>query len=65
MISGNMLIDFLVLIVAVAVVWWLLGLLGVPEPTRKIFLIVMVVILVISFLYFLIGSGNVRPLFRR
>ena len=58
-----MLIELLVAVIVAGLIWWLLTMLPIPEPFKKIVLVIFIVICIIWLLGFsgLVGPGWYGP----
>ena len=63
----QLLIYILILLIVMALFWWIVGQLPLPDPIKKVATVVIVVIFVIAMIYLLLplaGSGptyHLRP----
>ena len=57
-----LLVNLLVLLIIIAVAWWILTFLPLPHPLHKIAQVVLVVIAAIAVIYMLLGLVNGRPM---
>lgn len=58
------LFSILVLVIVMGLVWWIIGLLPLPEPMKQIVLVVLTVICLIYLLSLLFGMAAPFPIFR-
>jgi hypothetical protein len=48
-----MLISLLIFIIVAALIWWLVGMLPIPEPFKTIIMVILIVILILKLLAYL------------
>lgn len=60
----SLLIYVLIMCIVLALVWWILTMLPLPDPAKQIVTVVLVVIFVIALIYLLLPLAGTAPHWR-